>query len=101
MLRRITSINKRGIYRFMHSHMPNSTGNEINYIAWKEREEKMFEKLNKMTKQIETIEKEVKQHTEHNKKVETVGELAGIGTVTLLFIAGYWVTHIVFKFLIM
>jgi hypothetical protein len=54
-----------------------------------------------MTKQIETIEKEVKQHTEHNKKVETVGELAGIGTVTLLFIAGYWVTHIVFKFLIM
>jgi Mg2+ and Co2+ transporter CorA len=99
MLRRITNINKRGIQRFMHSHMPNSTGNEINYIAWKESEEKMLAKLNKMTGQIETIEKEVKQHTEHNKKVENIGELAGIGIVS--FTAGYWVTHIVFKFLLL
>ncbi len=98
MLKRITNINKRGIRRFMHSHIPNSTGNEINYIAWKETEEKMLAKLNKMTEQIETIEKEVKQHTEHNKKVETVGELAGVGIVS--FAAGYWVTHIIFKFLL-
>ncbi len=99
MLRRITNINKRGIQRFMHSHIPNSTGNEINYIAWKETEEKMLAKLNKMTEQIETIEKEVKQHTEHNKKVETVGELAGV--VIVSFAAGDWVTHIVFKILLL
>jgi hypothetical protein len=100
MLRRITTINKRGIQRFMHNHSKPVEEKEMFYchVEWKKTEEKLLaisSQLNKMDKKIVDIEKEV---VEHNKKVETIGELAGVGIVS--FTAGYWVTHLFFKFLL-
>ncbi len=89
MLRCVTTINKRGLQRFMHNHGPKV-------------EEKLLaisSQLNKMDEKIVDIEKEVKQHTEHNKKVEMVGEFAAITAGS--FITGYCITHIVFKFLLL
>jgi len=84
MLIRIKSINKRGIHRFMHSHKPS---NEINYVAWKESQDKLLnvsKQINNIDEKIVAIEREIKQHTEHNKKVEFFGELAGIGSVCFM-----------------
>ena len=92
MLRRLTTINKRGIQRFMHTHKPVEEKEAMYcFVEWKKLEKNQVEmasQLNKMDAQIEALTKEV---VEHNKKVVLAGEFTGIGLVS--FAVGFGVTH--------
>ena len=97
MLRRITTINKIGIQRFMHTHKPVEEKEAMYcFVEWKKLEKNQVEmatQLNKMDAQIEALTKNV---VEHNKKVQSAGEFAGIGLVS--FAVGFGVTHFMVKF---